>query len=106
MRFLVSRFKSFFPLSNVSPKRKHHKQPTKARITPLPILDVNEGKTDGNITVLDSFAADIRKKDITPEIVPRTAGRARASPARALVGGALKRDRAKSQSVCLSVGIP
>ncbi|XP_065836866.1 uncharacterized protein [Oscarella lobularis] len=69
MRFLVSRFKSFFPLSNVSPKRKHHKQPTKARITPLPILDVNEGKTDGNITVLDSFAADIRKKDITPEAV-------------------------------------
>ena len=37
-------------------------------------------------------------------IVPRTPGRARAKPARALVGGALKRDRPKSQSVCLSVG--
>ena len=40
----------------------------------------------------------------THMIIPRTPGRARAKPARALVGGALKRDRPKSQSVVLSVG--
>ena len=45
-----------------------------------------------------------RKYDPYTCIVPRTPGRARASPARALVGGALKRDRPKTKVfVCLSV---
>ena len=52
-------------------------------------------------------AMQIMQKGFTKiRVIPRTPGRARAKPARALVGGALKRDRAKTQSVCLSVGNP
>ena len=40
----------------------------KPKITPLEILDVNEGRTDGNIEILKRFSKDIGHIDEMPMV--------------------------------------
>ena len=64
-RFLINYFPAFSQLRRFCPTLQSFKVPCKPEISPLEILDVNEGCRDGNIRILDVFASDLGKKDDT-----------------------------------------
>ena len=68
LRFLTKNFSAFSHLQSVSNKSQPYKKPVKPTVTPLKIVDVNEGRTDGNIEVLEKCASDLKKNDMSPMV--------------------------------------
>ncbi|XP_065837253.1 uncharacterized protein [Oscarella lobularis] len=66
MRFMTSTFPSLSHISSSCPQRKPFRVPCKPDVTPLEILDINEGKKDGNIDIMKAIAQDLHKSDCNP----------------------------------------
>ena len=68
MRFLTDTFPGLAKLSFFCPASFPYMTPSKPDVTPLEILDENEGTKDGNIRVLKQFAVDVSKTDAEPVV--------------------------------------
>ena len=68
MRFLTDTFPGLAKLSSFCPAPVPYMTPSKPDVTPLEIMDENEGTKDGNIRVLKQFAVDVSKNDAEPVV--------------------------------------
>lgn len=69
MRFITRVFPSLSSLTQACPKLMPAKEPRIPVITPLEIVDENEGSKDGTVHVLEEFARDLGKTDDSPTVL-------------------------------------
>ena len=68
IRFVAHCFKHLHHLASACLSKVPFKPPGKTQVSPLEILDINGGSTDGNIRILEKFAHDIYKSDAAPVV--------------------------------------
>ena len=63
MCLMTSKFQSLAHLANFVPPSSHCLPLEPTTVVPLEIVDLDEGKTDNNIAILEAFQRDTKKPD-------------------------------------------